>query len=679
MNASITMLNQAGASFVAHAGSMLVQAGVLILVLWILDRALRRHLRASLRYGLWMLVLVKLVLSPQFSLPTGVGNWAGHLSAGSGPLLPAYLAPSHSTVKAKPHRRAAVLPKVADPGVDSTGSITVSGNEVAEVPVRLGWPGMILAGWLVGVSVLGSVLLIRARSLRRIIRDAEPAGEAMVDLLARCRREVRLTAYVQLKLTRDLSGPAVCRAWRPVILVPQALTDGLPEDQQRAILIHELCHIKRLDPWVNLAQTLLQVFYFYNPLVWLANTSIRRVREQAVDERVLVCLQGQQFGPEALDGLQCYSHALIDIASAMTLRARLGMGLIGVSESKTRLNERIELMLYRPTPKNAGLGIMGLAALIALGCTLLPMATAGGAANAPAGAFAPADAQTSEKLLKDIQTAADQMAAAFNAKQMDSLMSHYAPDLIVMTPGEPALVGAEAQRKAHAKAFGEGVQIRSVKLPQHRIVICGDLIYMGGLYSYTMAAPDGSSTNTDARCGVMIAQRQKDGMLKLKLEAYNRIASAQASDPVTPEVIQCTADSPTLPANAKLYDQIRDLDRQFEKMFTDNRPMDALGQYTDDAVLMANGGQIFQGRDALKTLFEQKGDPVPVRDVELKFAHVEGNDQMVYLVKWCGWKLKNPVSGMDYVIPGKSFHIWRHQPDGSWKIVFDLNNVDLSL
>ncbi len=314
-----------------------------------------------------------------------------------------------------------------------------------------------------------------------------------------------------LKLTRDLSGPAVCQAWRPVILASQALTDRLPEDRQRAILIHELCHIKRADPWVNLAQTLLQVFYFYNPLVWLANTSIRRVREQAVDERVLVCLKGQ---------LQCYSHTLIDIASALTLRTKLGMGLIGVSETKTHLNARIQLMLHRPSPQHAELGITGLATLIILGCILLPMAASGGA-NAPAGAFAPADAQTSEKLLKDIQSMADQMAAAFNGKQIDSLMSHYAADLIVMAPGEPALVGSEAQRKIHAKTIGEGLQVRSYRLPQQKMVVC--------------------------------------------------------------------------------------------------------------------------------------------------------------VVKWCDWRLKNPVSGMDYVIPGKSLHIWQRQADGSWKIAFDLNNFDITL
>jgi beta-lactamase regulating signal transducer with metallopeptidase domain/ketosteroid isomerase-like protein len=663
------LLNEAGGSFVAHAGAMFVQAGMLIVLLFCLDRLLRGRVRASVRYGLWMLILVKLVLPPQFSLPTGIGSWAGgHLSAGS-PLLPFHMVPAPSETKIRPQPGPAGPHETVGSSRSDVISDAPANGSAATASVRLTWRGMALAAWLAGVCFLGLGLLARAVSVRRAIRDAESPSVATSGLLASCQREVGLAAPVELKLTRDLSGPAVCRAWRPVILVPRALTDGLPEDEQRAILIHELCHIKRRDPWVNLAQTLLQVFYFYNPLVWLANASIRRVREQAVDEKVLVCLRDQ---------LQCYSHTLIDIASAMTLRARLGMGLIGVSESKTRLNERIELMLHRPTPKQAGLGITSLAILTVLGCVLLPMSARGGA-NASAGTFAPADAQTSEKLLKEIQTTADQMTAAFNGKQTDSLMSHYAADLIVMPPGEPALVGLEAQKKVHAKVMGEGEQVRSFKLPQNKIAICGDLIFMGGLYSFTTASGNDSSTNADSRCGLMIAQRQKDGTLKLKLEAYNRISSTQAPEAVTPEVYRCTTESPTLPANAKLYDQIRSLDQQVEKMFVDKKYAEALGQYTDDAVLMAAGGQIYQGKAALKTLFEQNAERSPVRDMEMKFAHVEGNDQAVYVVKWCGWKLKNPVSGMDYVIPGKSLHVFQRQPDGSWKIAFDLNNFDLTL
>ena len=335
-------------------------------------------------------------------------------------------------------------------------------------------------------------------------------------------------------------------------------------------------------------------------------------------------------------------------------------------------------MLHRPTPESAGLGLAGLVILIALGCTLLPMAAAGGASASTGAAFTVADAQTRDKVLQDIQTANDAFIEAFNNRRVETLMRSLAEDMIAMQPGEPAIVGAEAMGNQYDQATARGIRIQALKERDERIWTCGDLICAAGRYTLTLKMPD-ASTPAESRRGVAIWQRQKDGSLKLKLDAYNRLGSPD-SPPAQdkPTVYRCTADSPTLPADAALYDQIRDLEKRFERLFIDNKRAEALGWYADDATLMT-GDYVFQGKAELKTLLEQDPGHHAMQDIELKFAHVEGNEQMVYVVKWCGWKMKNPVSGMDYIVPGKSLHVWQHQPDGSWKIILDLNNMDIML
>ena len=117
----------------------------------------------------------------------------------------------------------------------------------------------------------------------------------------------------------------------------------------------------------NRVQTLLQVVYFYNPLVWLANVIVRRIREQAVDEMVLVTL-----GPQA----KTYSNTLIDIAEIAFFKTSLSLRLIGVVESKKALQGRIKHMLTRPIPKKAKLSFSGITAIIITAAILLPMAKA---------------------------------------------------------------------------------------------------------------------------------------------------------------------------------------------------------------------------------------------------------------------------------------------------------------
>ena len=138
----------------------------------------------------------------------------------------------------------------------------------------------------------------------------------------------------------------------------------------QAVLFHELAHVKRGDLWINLVQTLLQIVYFYNPLLWLANAVIRRIREKAVDETVLVALG--EAAPQ-------YPETLVNVAKlAFTRRPALSLRLIGVVESKSALTSRIKHILNRPLPKTARLGLLGGVVTVIVAAVLLPMAQAAG-------------------------------------------------------------------------------------------------------------------------------------------------------------------------------------------------------------------------------------------------------------------------------------------------------------
>ena len=71
----IHALNHLGARFADFALAMLVQSSLLIVLLFALDLVLRNRVRAVVRYALWMLVLIKLVLPPSFAAPTSLAYW----------------------------------------------------------------------------------------------------------------------------------------------------------------------------------------------------------------------------------------------------------------------------------------------------------------------------------------------------------------------------------------------------------------------------------------------------------------------------------------------------------------------------------------------------------------------------------------------------------------------------
>ena len=75
MNNSLIGLNKAGGVFYDYAANVFIQSALLVILLFAIDLLLRKRVLAIFRYCLWLLVLVKLILPPTLSLPTGIGYW----------------------------------------------------------------------------------------------------------------------------------------------------------------------------------------------------------------------------------------------------------------------------------------------------------------------------------------------------------------------------------------------------------------------------------------------------------------------------------------------------------------------------------------------------------------------------------------------------------------------------
>ncbi len=349
MNSAIAILNQSGGVFLDFARSMFWQSSVLVLVLLALDFGLRHRVRAAMRHGLWLVLLVKLVLPTDLALPTSPAWWWSRATAV--PVVPdPVIAPNYP-----PAPNDLPLPDVPMP------AWTVLPPRPALTPAALS----LLVAVVVSLGLLGW-LLRRWRQVVQASRTAVPAA-ALAQCLGEARELANLRSPVPVRLTDDTLSPAVCGLFRPVILLPRALADTLPPEQLRAVLLHELMHLRRGDVWVNFVQALLQIFYWWHPLVWVANARIRRVREEAVDEAVMVALRGEA---------DSYAPTLLAVAKFALHRPRASLGLLGIMESRSALRQRIERLVTLPVPRRAGLGVGGALGLVAFSTVALPMGEA---------------------------------------------------------------------------------------------------------------------------------------------------------------------------------------------------------------------------------------------------------------------------------------------------------------
>ncbi len=113
------------------------------------------------------------------------------------------------------------------------------------------------------------------------------------------------------------------------------------------------------------AQIVVQIVQWPPPLVWLLNRTIRRLREQAVDEMTLVALREEA---------ESYLGTLLRMARLGLGRAASMPGMVGIIDSRGALKVRIPNILQRPFPRTARLGTWGRMGILALGLLILPMA-----------------------------------------------------------------------------------------------------------------------------------------------------------------------------------------------------------------------------------------------------------------------------------------------------------------
>lgn len=225
------------------------------------------------------------------------------------------------------------------------------------------WPAYIMAGWLLGVVVMmGRMVWIVAR-LRRFVRGPEVTDDRIRLLIDELRQALHLPRLLKVVETVEEFGPAVLGMIRPVLTLPVSMMTGLPPEAVRAIVAHELAHIRRHDYLLNLVQMVIEAVLFFNPAVWWINRQIRIEREACCDAMAATIL-GQ---PLAL------AEALSLWAERMALRPSPATAFAGAERPGPRLLlDRVLRIVrpgYRPQSPLSPLGVLGLflGGMVALG------------------------------------------------------------------------------------------------------------------------------------------------------------------------------------------------------------------------------------------------------------------------------------------------------------------------
>lgn len=181
--------------------------------------------------------------------------------------------------------------------------------------------------WLVGVGILGVYGAVSYLRLQRRVRDAIVLEEG---------------AWI----CPGLETAFVLGFFRPRVYLPV-----LTGQERELVLLHERCHIRRLDHWWKLAAFAAVGIHWFNPLAWVTYGLLCKDMELACDQETVKDMDNASR--------KAYSEALLRCAA----RCR-GIAACPVAFGEISVKERIKMVLNYKKP---GFWVTAIALIAAIG------------------------------------------------------------------------------------------------------------------------------------------------------------------------------------------------------------------------------------------------------------------------------------------------------------------------
>lgn len=246
---------------------------------WLLTLTLRRN-RAAVRYSIWLAASAKFLIP--FSLLISAGNRLGWRAAPAEAQFPS------------------VMDQIGQPFAMPAQVVGLAG----EHPAAAVFPEILVGVWICGLAFAFINWFRLWRHIRAIQRTATPLS-------------LRLPIPVFSSPAR--LEPGVFGIRKPVLLLPEGITQRLTPSQLDAVLTHELCHVRRRDNLTATIHMIVEGLFWFHPLVWWIRERLVEERERACDEEVLRAANDPQIYAEGiLNVCKFYLASPLTIVSGVT-------------------------------------------------------------------------------------------------------------------------------------------------------------------------------------------------------------------------------------------------------------------------------------------------------------------------------------------------------------------------
>jgi HEAT repeat protein/beta-lactamase regulating signal transducer with metallopeptidase domain len=345
---------------------VLIKVTMLLVAAAALAAALRRA-SAATRHLVWtaasVAVLAVPVLAAMLPWRLPVLTVAARIAEPATPVVP--VAPVESA--GEPAARQQPLTRLPDVPIEDALSASTALSALSASTA-------LTALWLVGAVLLLLRLAIGSVFLARVSRRADPlTSPDWTRPLLEAADRLGLGRAPRLLMSGRLPMPYASGLLRPSIVLPESAAEW-DDRRRRAVLCHELAHLRRLDLVLNALGQVACALWWFHPLVWVAARRLRTESERACDDLVL------GVGTRASEYADHLLHIVCGALRARTPAVALPMAQEHEFEGRMLAILDRDARRNHPTPRRAAV-LAGLAVLVVLPVAALGVARADPPAN----------------------------------------------------------------------------------------------------------------------------------------------------------------------------------------------------------------------------------------------------------------------------------------------------------
>ena len=221
--------------------AIIIAAALSLILLLLPNRSSR------LRYGLSLISMVSILIS---GILTFWKSWNDYIDQ----------------IISSPVHDPSLLVQEAEPSLSTEASsfigyyIQIWGSKIEEIIPLL------TIAWFIGMLLL-AIRMIHAYYQLQCLKKTgiSTISDEWTVRFNQLKQKLGIRREVRLLQSSRIGDPITFGFFQPIVLAPISLFSSLSIEQIEVILLHELAHIRRYDFFVNLLQSLIEVFVFLSP------------------------------------------------------------------------------------------------------------------------------------------------------------------------------------------------------------------------------------------------------------------------------------------------------------------------------------------------------------------------------------------------------------------------------